>query len=709
MSRIIPIPIAHGQADLDIQQGLLVFRNSDGVEYYRFKLSGHLECSRHPDGGGSAELKLLSEQVGHWVFLCDDGLIQKHIHVQVRGEFIDYWITARSVGGPVGVLWMHYGQDAPGHQNASMHALEEFFVLCPDRYGSLIPRTDKMSVRLGVLSFRYERDNNFPHDAGRAIIAPYVAALRSGQDWLAVGTMELPTCEYGLNMTFQAGKVSTDFYYAGNLTVEDEFAFPRITFFVESDKVAAVRRYVQRLYDDGLAVHNDQWDADWSGPIYCFFSDQMYEYQVDRSTDQMLGEMTMTENYCNERFMDECLDFLANHAIDYKIIILDYGWFICNGMWREHPQRFGGLKASIKRLQKMGKKFLLWYSPYFIAEQSDHYRNHPEVVVRKQNGEQMFVTRFSIEVNYLSDFTHPTMRELVRRDIEYMLSPAGLDADGMKVDCTHQPPTINNAFYDPSWGTGELFHYKASKFLYDTAKQIKPGCCINSTAANPFFNRTYDLHRLHDGLEYNLDSYEERAWAACLCQAGVSDLDDWPSCDLYTTRANLRKIIYGSPSLYAVRRRGGERKSQSSYGYSITVRPDELELLSSIYRLMTLMPIRADQQITIDPFEKIFSRIYTTGPLKDFYAAVTLGGNQAAAIYTPTHALVVSLSDLALAVPLPKGAGSSGSSIKLLRVMRDGSNEPQPCEIHNGLAVFNARRCSGPTWGYRIEYRLGGS
>jgi hypothetical protein len=317
------------------------------------------------------------------------------------------------------------------------------------------------------------------------------------------------------------------------------------------------------------------------------------------------------------------------------------------------------------------------------------------------------------------------MRELVAGDIRFMLGPEWLDADGIKVDCTHQPPGIDNVFFDPAWGTGEMFHYKASKFIYDAAKRIKPHCCINTTAGNPLFNGTFDLHRIHDAMEYNLDSYEERAWAAWFCRAGISDLDDWPSYDLFTVRANLRKIAYGVPSLYAARKRGGERKRKSSYGYSQTVRDDELKLLSAFYKLYSLAPVDATQEVCIDPFRKVFHRKYRTGPLVGFYAAKTLCGNQAVAVYpcgdglgpsggqaarpdkapmlthdTQRAAYVACISDVALSVPLPPGAKPTG----VVGVGRSGDERPVAFECIDGQPVFRACRCDADVLWYRIDY-----
>jgi hypothetical protein len=239
--------------------------------------------------------------------------------------------------------------------------------------------------------------------------------------------------------------------------------------------------------------------------------------------------------------------------------------------------------------------------------------------------------------------------------------------------------------------------------MYDTAKAIKPSCCINTTSGNPLFNGTYDLHRIHDLLEYNTDAYEERAWAASFCRAGMSDLDDWPSNAFFTVRSNLRKICYGVPSIYAVMKRGVGKKRQGSWGYSVTPTVDELELLRAIYGMHVRVPVTLKQRIHPDAFRKVFNRKHAEGKLAGFYAATTLCGNQAAVVYDEQAAHVVSIADVALAVPLPPRA----RNVKLSVLDQNEKARPvRDFEITGDELLFQSKRCSGSVKYYRINYSL---
>ena len=686
---------------VDTENGILNFYNQANERYYSFKLNPCIEYEQNQ--GRHDLLKIVSQSESAYIFKSEDGITAKEIHLEITENHIDYWVAAEALTGEAAVNTMHYGQETLEKNTASAHQFKEFYILCPDRYGTRIPKSAQVGFKLGIPSFQFAKENNFPHEGGRTIISPYVTALETEGHWLGVGTLEIPDSQWGLNMTFENGRAVTDYYYGGSLKIASRYTFPKLTFFEGSDKLGTVKSYIRRLYNTGLSVHNQQWEASWAGPIYCFFSDQMYEYQTDRSTPDMEGETTMTENYCNEDFMKTCLDFLIEKSINYKIIIIDFGWFVNNGDWTPNTKRFKDFKGTIKKLKSMGKKVLVWYSPYFVAEDTPTYRSNPDIVVNKKEGGKYFVLRFKTQKYFQSDYTHPDMRKAALKDIQFLLSPEGLDADGIKVDCTHQPPLIHNVFYDPSWGLGERFHYKASKFIYDEAKKIKPDCCINATAGNPFFNNTYDIHRIHDALEYNVDAYEERAWAAWFCETGMYDLDDWPSYDLYTVRSNLRKIAYGVPSIYAARKRGGERKTKCSFGYAKTVTEPELELMSTFLNIYDQAPVDYhNQEIHIDPFRKIFWRKYKKGKLKDFYAATTVCGNQAAAVYHEEGAKIACIADEAITIPVPPKA----EGFELLAVKRDGSTEQIDFETLDHEILFEAKRCAGELKYYQLNYSI---
>ncbi len=704
MSDVIHITFERGRAELNVKSALLSFFNSNGERYYDFKLAPFIE---YMDAQATeSPIKFVRKEGDrHFLFESADSFTSKEIHLDIRDHgFVDYWVVGRAIKPDMRIRCMHYGQNAAGIEKGSWHNIEESFLIAPDRYGTCIPKKAKVALRQGVLNWHYGKGNNFAHEGGRTIIGPYFVSLRSAADWLGVGTMEIPWSEWGLNILFQDGRVATDWYYAGNLKIGESYAFPRITFWATGDKIATGRAYINRLFDDGLAKPNTAWEDWWSGPILCWFSDQIYQYQEDRTTQELVGaEVEMTKRYCNEAFLEKSLKFLIEKAIPYKVIIIDYGWFVCCGEWRPHTRRFKDFKANIAQLQAMGKKVLVWYAPYFAAAQSLNAREHPEIAARKPDGTPFERIRLMTERNYVLDWTHPMTRELCKRDFEFMLGPEGLNADGIKIDCTHEATRIENIFHDPAWGTGEMAHYKAAKFMYDTAKAIKPHCCINATSGNPLFNGTYDLHRIHDLLEHNTDEYEERAWAASFCRAGMSDLDDWPSYNFLFVRSNLRKICYGVPSIYAVMKRGVGKKRQGSWGYTATPTEDEYQLLRAIYGMHTKVPVTLRQQIGIDPFRKVFNRRHAEGKLKGFYAATTLCGNQAAVVYDEDAAHLVSIADVALAVPLPPGAKKVSLSVL------DQNEKAKPVrdfEIIGDELVFQSKRCSGDVKYYRVNYSL---
>ncbi len=126
-------------------------------------------------------------------------------------------------------------------------------------------------------------------------------------------------------------------------------------------------------------------------------------------------------------------------------------------------------------------------------------------------------------------------------------------------------------------------------------------------------------------------------------------------------------------------------------------------MISSLYELCVKVPIDLSQEVFIDPDDQVFWRKYSKGKLAGFYSAVTLAGNSAVAAYDEKTAYVVSINDGPLAVPLPPKA----KKVTAVSIGRGGETfAPEPVEVHEGKALFNARRCCGEINRYEIRYSL---
>ncbi|MGM0530807.1 MAG: alpha-galactosidase [Bacteroidota bacterium] len=70
-----------------------------------------------------------------------------------------------------------------------------------------------------------------------------------------------------------------------------------------------------------------------------------------------------------------------------EIFVLDDGWEKEHGIWKPHPERLNkGLKPIYDTLQKYNMKMGAWINPIGIAKNTERYKEHPEWIIRHQDG-----------------------------------------------------------------------------------------------------------------------------------------------------------------------------------------------------------------------------------------------------------------------------------------------------------------------------------
>lgn len=171
-------------------------------------------------------------------------------------------------------------------------------------------------------------------------------------------------------------------------------------------------------------------------------------------------------------------------------IILDEGW-AGNGIygdWEYDKIKYPydrGLRTFIDDLHDKGYKVLLHFMPFSVSRSSKLRQEHPEYI------------------NKYLDYTHPQAREHMKERLRIMLSddPDAYNADGLKVDFIHRfsnSADFIKQYHDPTKGRGLDYLHYALKWLYDTAKEIKPDAFISQFGVHPLFQDTTDGIRTGD-------------------------------------------------------------------------------------------------------------------------------------------------------------------------------------------------------------------
>jgi alpha-galactosidase len=105
---------------------------------------------------------------------------------------------------------------------------------------------------------------------------------------------------------------------------------------------------------------------------------------------------------------------LAAAGLPVEVVQIDDGWQQEIGDWVERTDRFGSLAATAGRLRGLGFRTGLWTAPFFAGGQSALAREHPEWLVRGDDGEPLVVAEHWLQPLYALDATHPAAADHLR-------------------------------------------------------------------------------------------------------------------------------------------------------------------------------------------------------------------------------------------------------------------------------------------------------
>jgi len=98
-------------------------------------------------------------------------------------------------------------------------------------------------------------------------------------------------------------------------------------------------------------------------------------------------------------------------GLPVDVVQIDDGWQQGIGDWAERADRFGSLAATAGRLRDLGFRTGLWTAPFFAGAESAVAREHPEWLVRGDDGTPLAVAEHWLQPLYALDTTHPGVAE----------------------------------------------------------------------------------------------------------------------------------------------------------------------------------------------------------------------------------------------------------------------------------------------------------
>jgi hypothetical protein len=362
--------------------------------------------------------------------------------------------------------------------------------------------------------------------------APLYFALGDGEEWLDLGVAapvdELRFAEVAWQAVANGFSLALD--YEGWTEVDGEFRAPVLIVTAGvADPYAGLRRHRDDLTARGFAPppRERTQPAWWREPIFCGWGAQCHLAGLSGGA---------AADFATQEHYDGFLAQLEEHDVRPGTIVIDDKWQATYGRNEPDTAKWPDLRGWIAARHARGQHVLLWWKAW------DPEGLHVELCVRNRDGVPVAV-----------DPNNDSARDALAATITELLSPAGFDADGLKVDFTGRTPSGRSLEHaDGAWGIAFLHELLA--VVYRAAKAAKPDALVITHTPHPSFADVTDMIRLNDvvGGQELVPQMQFRAEVVrAACPELLIDTDDWRVPDKQSWRAFLDvKAAMGVPSLY---------------------------------------------------------------------------------------------------------------------------------------------------------------
>ncbi len=360
---------------------------------------------------------------------------------------------------------------------------------------------------------------------------PFHFSFEGLSGWTGIGVEAQPGANQFSDFEYH-GKQSSfhlSLNFDGHTAVNGRYVLPAITFDFGADPYQLLETHMREMRTSGLAPLPSQAEkpAWWYEPIFCGWGEQCYRSGVDglRATDS-----ATQANY------QSFLNILDTNCVLPGTVVIDDKWQLTYGDNRADPGKWPDLASFIRRRHAHHQKVLLWLKAW------DPEGLPADECITNAAGMALAV-----------DPTNPAFEQRLRASVRNMLSPAGYDADGFKIDFTARIPTGPGIqTHGTAWGLELMRLYLA--ILHDEAKRVKPDALIIAHTPHPYLSDLIDSIRLND-INTQADvckAMTHRARVAlAACPGVLIDTDNWPITDKQTWRSYLTlKPSLGVPALY---------------------------------------------------------------------------------------------------------------------------------------------------------------
>lgn len=330
--------------------------------------------------------------------------------------------------------------------------------------------------------------------------------------------------------------------YEGHTPVDGRWRSPTVVLRPVAGAHDALAAYRDDLVASGLAATGgprvEPW---WRQPIFCGWGAQVARGGAP------------APDLCTQELYDEFLAVLRVAGLDPGTIVVDDRWQDAYGTAEPDPSAWPDLRGWIAQRHAEGRRVLLWWKAW------DPAGLPAEECVADAAGRPV-----------AADPGSPAYRARLRGIIGRLLGPAGLDADGLKVDFTQRAPSGRTMRPAPGsdglWGVAALYRLVAE--IHAAAKAAKPDALVITHTVHPSFGGVCDMIRTNDLLERDVAGapvppsrqlVARQAIVARTLPHHPIDTDQWPMPGRadWLDYARLQPAL-GVPALYYLERVGDE-------------------------------------------------------------------------------------------------------------------------------------------------------
>jgi hypothetical protein len=357
------------------------------------------------------------------------------------------------------------------------------------------------------------------------------------EPWLTL-SVSAPVDELDvLQLSYRPGDRSFELVleHEGHRRAAGRHALPTVILAPAPVPYAGLRAHRAALAARGAAppVVARETPAWWREPIFCGWGAQCHLAAVDAGH---------AADYATQERYDAFLARLAEHGVVPPTIVLDDKWQLTYGANEPDPAKWPDLRGWIDARHAEGRHVLLWWKAWDWEGLPD------ELCIRTPDGAPVAL-----------DPSNPRAVEALRRSVGTLLSPGGLDADGLKIDFTARTPS-GRALAAAGAGWGISLLHRLLAVVYAEAKRAKQDALVITHTPHPAFVDVTDMVRLNDMLRLDdpgplppvVPQMRYRAAvASAACPDVLVDTDDWCVRDRAQWRAYLEtKGELGVQSLY---------------------------------------------------------------------------------------------------------------------------------------------------------------